>query len=98
MNTWHVLMTIDRSISNIVTCSVQHTYLEVNFDWFTKNPSIGSELYASRFVSNLEVVENSINSWYSLIVSCISFNLIEGFRYPQLKPDALLHRLVAGHL
>ena len=34
------------------------------------------------------------NFWYSLIASHISFNLIEGFRYLQFKPDAL-HRLHA---
>ena len=37
------------------------------------------------------------NSWYSLIDSSISFNLIPGFRYLQFKAGAL-HRLDARHL
>ena len=47
-------------------------------------------------VENL-TIHFSQNFWFSLIAGPISFNLIQGFRYLQFKPDAL-HRLYARHL
>ena len=66
--------------------------LILNCCWLNKN-------FLADFVSHFKCIQVLIlfqNSWYSLIASYISFNLMQGFRYLQFKPDAL-HRLDARH-